>query len=90
MVFRDGVNIKGSGFNVQGSKVLIRKQRTVEPQNIEYRISKGGFASLSLLYNKTEYIPSIFYIQDSIFDIRCFQPLNPEPLNLATGSLLIP
>ncbi|CAB1055707.1 hypothetical protein D1BOALGB6SA_440 [Olavius sp. associated proteobacterium Delta 1] len=28
------------------------KKRTAEPQNIEYRMSKGGFASLSHLFIK--------------------------------------
>jgi len=39
-----------------------------EPQNIEYRISKGGFASLSHFY-KIDRIP-YFDIRYSLFDIR--------------------
>jgi len=48
-----------------------------EPQNIEYRMSKGGFASLSHFFIKlTEYITSTFDIhysidiRHSLFDIR--------------------
>ena len=44
------------------------EQRTVEPKNVEYRMSKGGFALLSLFY-KIGRIPS-FDIRRSLFDIR--------------------
>jgi hypothetical protein len=44
-----------------------------EPQNSRIsnrRISKGGFATLSLFYKKIEYLPSTFDIRYSLFDIR--------------------
>jgi hypothetical protein len=47
------------------------KKRTAEPQNIEYRMSKGRIASLNHFYK----IGRIHYfdIRDSLFDIRFFR-----------------
>jgi hypothetical protein len=47
------------------------KKRTAEPQNIEYRMSKCGIASLSHFYK----IDRIHYfdIRHSLFDIRFFR-----------------
>jgi hypothetical protein len=43
---------------------ITMKQRTAEPQNIEYRMSKGGFAALCLVnVKKIEYLPSTFDIR---------------------------
>jgi hypothetical protein len=45
--------------------------RRTEPQNNPPpadRISKGGFAMLSLFYKKMEYLPSKFDIRYSLFD----------------------
>jgi len=49
------------------------EQRTAEYRISNRRMSKGGFASLGLFINfinQTAYIPSIFDIHYSIFDIR--------------------
>jgi hypothetical protein len=46
------------------------EKRTAEPQNIEYRMSKGGIAALNLIIKQTEYLTSTFDIHYSIFDIR--------------------
>jgi hypothetical protein len=68
--------VSGSGGAKQWNLILYMKrvkQRTAEPQNIEYRMSKGGIASLNhFLIKLTEYINSTFDIQNSIFDIRFF------------------
>ncbi len=42
------------------------KKRTAEPQNIEYRMSKGGIASLDLFIKQIEYI-----IRCWTLDVRC-------------------
>jgi hypothetical protein len=69
-----------SGFGCQEVAVLCSEtlyetklkanRRTAEPQNIEYRMSKGGIATLGLFY-KIDRIPS-FDIRYSVFDIRFF------------------
>jgi len=56
------------------------KKRTAEPQNIEYRMSKDGIASLNLFLKLTEYITSKFDIHYSKFDIRFFRVSFPIKL----------
>jgi hypothetical protein len=61
------------------------KKRTAEPQNIEYRMSKGGFAPLSHFFYKIDRIHS-FDIHYSIFDIRFFKVSFLDQTGLFTAS----
>ena len=47
------------------------KKRTAEPQNVEYRMSKGGCASLGRFLKKDRM--HSFDIRHSLFDIRFFK-----------------
>ncbi len=51
------------------------EKRTAEPQNIEYRMSKGGILSI-VLKRQSAAIPS-FDIRYSLFDILRFAFLRP-------------
>jgi hypothetical protein len=72
----DGTLLTGveNRSQVQDSPFGLIQQRTAEPQNFEFRISKGGFAMLNL-FNKTDRIHS-FNIRHSSFDILSIKPLN--------------
>ncbi len=68
---RDRWRRANKGFRCQGADRVSKegsKKRTAEPKNIEYRMSKGGFASLSLF--KIDRI-HLFDVRCWTFDVRC-------------------
>jgi hypothetical protein len=46
---RQGSTFRVEKLQIPNMKLHKVKKRTAEPQNIEYRMSKGGFAPLSLM-----------------------------------------
>ena len=76
------MRFKGSAF-----RVCKANRRTAE-----FRISnaEGRFRfAQSFFIKQIEFIPSIFDIHNSTFDIRSYKPLNPEPLILTPQGFTI-
>ena len=75
-----------------GRVLMNLKKRTAEPQNLEYRISKDGFAALSLNFKKRQntllrhILFNIRYLSDSggFCGSLLFRPLNSKGFHAGT------